>query len=71
MIVKPNVPVFVHDFLQAVIDSVLVMHNIEHDYAVVMETAFFFEDEQIIGNLMLLPETQSLKLLVKGFKSNV
>ncbi|HOV08758.1 MAG: Chemotaxis protein CheA [Spirochaetes bacterium ADurb.Bin218] len=71
MIVKPNVPVFVHDFLQAVIDSVLVMHNIEHDYAVVMETAFFFEDEQIIGNLMLLPETESLKLLVKGFKSNV
>ncbi len=71
MVVKPNVPIFVHDFLQSVIDSVLVMHNIEHDYAIVMETAFYFEDDQVMGNLMILPETESLKLLVKGFKSNV
>ncbi|HOP30036.1 MAG TPA: chemotaxis protein CheW [Spirochaetota bacterium] len=71
MIVKPNVPIFVHDFLQSVVDSVLVMHNIEHDYAIVMETAFYFEDDQVMGNLMILPETESLKLLVKGFKSNV
>lgn len=71
MIVKPNVPIFVHDFLQSVIDSVLVMHNIEHDYAIVMETAFYFEDDQVMGNLMILPETESLKSLVKGFKSNV
>lgn len=71
MVVKPNVPIFVHDFLQSVIDSVLVMHNIEHDYAIVMETAFYFENDQVMGNLMILPETESLKLLVKGFKSNV
>jgi len=71
LVVKPNVPVFVHDFLQSVIDSVLVMHNIEHDYAIVMETAFYFEDDQVMGNLMILPETESLKILVKGFKSNV
>jgi chemotaxis protein CheC len=71
MVVKPNVPIFVHDFLQSVIDSVLVMHNIEHDYAIVMETAFYFEDDQVMGNLMILPETESLKSLVKGFKSNV
>jgi hypothetical protein len=71
MVVKPNVPVFVHDFLQSVIDSVLIMHNIEHDYAIVMETAFYFENDQVMGNLMILPETDSLKVLVKGFKSNV
>ncbi len=71
MVVKPNVPIFVHDFLQSVIDSVLVMHNIEHDYAIVMETAFYFENDQVMGSLMILPETESLKLLVKGFKSNV
>jgi two-component system chemotaxis sensor kinase CheA len=71
MVVKPNVPTFVHDFLQSVIDSVLIMHNIEHDYAIVMETAFYFENDQVMGNLMILPETDSLKVLVKGFKSNV
>ena len=71
MVVKPNVPVFVHDYLQSVMDTVLIMHNIEHDYAIVMETAFYFENDQVMGNLMLLPETHSLKVLVKGFKSNV
>jgi hypothetical protein len=47
------------------------MHTIEHDYAIVMETAFYFENDQVVGNLMILPETESLKVLVKGFKSNV
>lgn len=71
MVVKPNVPTFVHDYLQSVMDTVLIMHNIEHDYAIVMETAFYFENDQVMGNLMILPETESLKVLVKGFKSNV
>ncbi len=71
MVVKPNVPTFVHDYLQSVMDTVLIMHNIEHDYAILMETAFYFEDDQIMGNLMILPETASMKVLVKGFKTNV
>jgi two-component system chemotaxis sensor kinase CheA len=71
MVVKPNVPTFVHDYLQSVMDTVLILHNIEHDYAIVMETAFYFENDQVMGNLMILPETDSLKVLVKGFKSNV
>jgi two-component system chemotaxis sensor kinase CheA len=71
MVVKPNVPTFVHDYLQSVMDSILIMHTIEHDYAIVMETAFYFENDQVVGNLMILPETESLKVLVKGFKSNV
>jgi len=71
MVVKPNVPIFVHDYLQSVMDTVLIMHNIEHDYAIVMDTAFYFENDQVMGNLMILPESDSLKVLVKGFKSNV
>ncbi len=71
LIVKPNVPTFVHDYLQSVVDSILVMHNIEHDYAIVMDTAFYFEDDRVMGNLMILPEAESLKLLVSGIKANV
>jgi hypothetical protein len=50
---------------------VLVVQNIKHDYAIVMETAFYFEDDQIVGDLMILPDTESLKVLVNGFKCNV
>lgn len=71
LVVKPNVPTFVHDYLQSVMDSVLVMYNLQDDYAIVMETAFYFEDDKIMGNLLILPEADSLKTLVKGVRSNV
>ncbi len=71
LMVKPDVPTFVHDYLQSVVDSVLVLHNLQHDYAIVMETAFYFEDDKVMGNLLLLPEADSLKILVKGIRSNI
>ena len=71
LVVKPNVPTFVHDYLQSVMDSVLVLHNLQDDYAIVMETAFYFEDDKVMGNLLILPETDSLKTLVHGVRSNL
>lgn len=71
LVVKPNVPTFVHDFLQSIVDTILVMHNIDHEYAIVMETAFYFEDDRVVGNLMILPEAESLKILVSRIKNNV
>ena len=71
LVVKPNVPTFVHDFLQSIIDSILVMHNMQNEYAIVMETAFYFEDDRVVGNLMIMPEAESLKNLVSGIKKNV
>ncbi len=70
LIVKPNVPIFVHDYLQSVMDSILVMQNMAHEYAIVMETAFYFEDDQVMGNLMILPEAESLKVLVDRMRTN-
>jgi hypothetical protein len=61
----------VRDYLEAIIDSILVMHNIQDDYAIVMDTAFYFEDDNIVGNLMLLPEANSLKMVVENLKANV
>ena len=71
MLIKPNVPTFINDHLQSIIDTVLVVQNIRHDYAIVMETAFYFEDDQVVGDLMMFPDTDSLKVLVNGFKCNV
>ena len=70
MLIKPNVPVFVNDYLQSIIDTVIVVQNIKHDYAIVMETDFYFEDDQVVADLMILPDTESLKVLVNGFKCN-
>ncbi len=71
LVIKPGLPIIVHDYLQSVIDSILVMHNIKNDYAIVMDTAFYYENDKIIGNLLLLPESESLKRIVERLRENV
>ena len=71
LVIRPGVPSMVHDYLQSVIDSILVIHNMVSDYAIVMDTAFYFEDDKIIGNLLLIPEADSLKTIVQRMRSNV
>ncbi len=71
LVIKPGLPTIVHDYLQSVIDSILVMHNIKNDYAIVMDTAFYYENDKIIGNLLLLPEAESLKRIVERLRGNV
>ena len=70
LVIKPSVPTIVHDYMQSVIDSILVMHNMTNDYAIIMDTAFYFEDDNIIGNLLLLPEAESLKILVSRLRAH-
>jgi chemotaxis protein CheC len=69
--IKPGIPTIVHDFMQSVIDSILVLHSMMDEYAIVMDTAFYYENDQIIGNLLLLPEAESLKIMLERMKSYV
>jgi two-component system chemotaxis sensor kinase CheA len=71
LVIRAGLPTIVHDFLQSVIDSILVLHNMLSDYAIVMDTAFYFENDKIIGNLLLLPEADSLKIIVERMRSHV
>ncbi len=71
LVIRAGLPTIVHDYLQSVIDSILVLHNMLSDYAVIMDTAFFFENDKIIGNLLLLPEADSLKIIVERMRTNV
>ncbi len=67
--IKPDVPLIVHDFMQSVMDSILATHNMMSDYAIVMDTAFYFENDKIIGNLLLLPDTDSMKVIVERLRT--
>ncbi|MBN1532496.1 MAG: chemotaxis protein CheW [Spirochaetes bacterium] len=69
-VIKPGLPTIVHDYMQSIIDSILVMHNMVNDYAVVMDTTFYFEGDQIIGHLLYLPEAESLKIIIDKLRVN-
>jgi two-component system, chemotaxis family, sensor kinase CheA len=71
LVIRAGLPTIVHDYLQSVIDSILVLHNMLNDYAIVMDTAFYFENDRIIGNLLLLPEAESMKIMLERMRSNV
>jgi len=66
--IKPDVPVIVHDYMQSIMDSIIVKYNINNDYAIIMDTAFYFENDQVIGNLLLLPEADSMKAMVEKLR---
>ncbi len=68
MALKPTVPTVIHDYMQATLDSILVVHNIVNDYALVMETDFFYGDDRVIGNLLILPDVDSLKIIVNKLR---
>ncbi len=67
--IKPDVPVIVHDYMQSIMDSIIVKYNINNDYAIIMDTAFYFENDQVIGNLLLLPEADSMKDMVEKLRT--
>ncbi|PKL38053.1 MAG: hypothetical protein CVV44_12865 [Spirochaetae bacterium HGW-Spirochaetae-1] len=67
--IKPEVPTIVHDYMQSIMDSILIKYNMTSDYAIIMDTAFYFENDQVIGNLLLLPETNSMKRMVDKLRS--
>ncbi len=66
--IKPTVPTVVHDFMQSILDSILVLHNISNDYVLVMDTEFYYQNDRVIGKLMVLPETESLKKIVERLR---
>ncbi len=62
--IKPDVPTVVHDYMQSIIDSLLVLHNIRNDYALIMDTIFYYQDDRVMGELLIMPEPESLKKIV-------
>ena len=70
LLLKPNIPSIVHDYMQSVIDSILVEHNMKNENTIVMDTSFYFEDDRVAGNLLMLPDTDSMKKLLEGIREN-
>ncbi len=60
----PDVPAIRRDFMQSIMDSILAVYNTHNDYALIMDTEFYYQDDRVMGNLLILPETESLRSLV-------
>jgi len=62
----PSVPVLSFDMAGAVIDYVLIELGEVSDMALMVETEFFGEDEKISGQFFLLPDPDSLRIILKA-----
>lgn len=62
----PSVPVLSFDMAGAVIDYVLIELGEVGDLALMVETEFFGEDEKISGQFFLLPDPESLKIILNA-----
>jgi len=64
LVIMPDVPAIRRDFMQSIMDSILAVYNTHNDYALIMDTEFYYQDDRVMGNLLILPETESLRSLV-------
>ncbi len=62
----PSVPVLSFDMAGAVIDYALIELGKVGDLALVVETDFFGEEEKINGQFFLLPDPESLKIILNA-----
>jgi two-component system chemotaxis sensor kinase CheA len=69
LVIMPSVPAMVNDYIQSILDSILVLHNMKNDYALIMDTVFYYEDDRIMANLLILPDSESLKTLVSNLRN--
>lgn len=69
MAIKPTVPSVVHDYMQSILDSILSFHTAENEYALVMDTEFFHQDDRVIGKLLIMPTTSSLATIVERLRN--
>ncbi|MDH7552501.1 MAG: chemotaxis protein CheW [Spirochaetota bacterium] len=69
MAIKPTVPSVVHDYMQSILDSILAFHTAENEYALVMDTEFFHQDDRVIGKLLIMPTTSSLATIVERLRN--
>ncbi|MFH0975496.1 MAG: chemotaxis protein CheW [Spirochaetota bacterium] len=66
--IRPDIPTIIHDYIQSTIDSILIQNNITGDYALSMNTYFYYHDDRVLGKLLILSEADSLKKMVKKLK---
>ena len=66
--IRPDIPTIIHDYIQSTIDSILIQNNIAGDYALSMNTYFYYHDDRVLGKLLILSETESLKRMIKKLK---
>jgi len=69
LVIMPSVPAMVNDYIQSILDSILVLHNMKNEYALIMDTVFYYEDDRIMANLLILPDSESLKTLVSNLRN--
>ncbi|MGE5557392.1 MAG: chemotaxis protein CheC [Bacillota bacterium] len=66
LIMLPSVPALARDMAGAILDIVLIRLGQAGDYALVIETTFNAEGNQINGHFFLIPEPGSLSMLLKA-----
>ena len=63
---EPSVPALAVDMAAAILGEVLQQIGEISDYALVIENIFIEQEKQIKGHFFLLPEPQSLEILLKS-----
>jgi chemotaxis protein CheC len=66
LVLLPSVPSFAYDMAGSIVDAVLIEVGKVSDAALVVETVFKGTDNRIIGHVFLIPDPNSLAVILKA-----
>ncbi|MDY6932658.1 MAG: chemotaxis protein CheW [Spirochaetota bacterium] len=67
--IRPSVPSVVHDFIQSTMNSILVENKISGDYSLLMDTEFYFDDDDsVLGKMLVFMDTEALKKIIEDMR---
>ncbi len=64
MTLIPSVPSIAYDMAGAIVDTLLIEQGLTDDLALLIETEFFEKDQKISGHFFLLPDPESVSLVI-------
>ncbi len=70
MSILPTVPIIIQGGMAEIISKILPQENLNDGYALLMETDFYYQDDQVVGHLLILPDVSSIKKLVENLRED-
>lgn len=64
MTLIPTVPAIAYDMAGAIVDGLLIEQGIASDLALLIETEFFEKGDRITGHFLLVPDPESVSLVI-------
>jgi two-component system chemotaxis sensor kinase CheA len=65
-----EVPHLMHSKMSSVMEEVVKDYGLKNEYSLTMDTEFYYEDDRVMGHLLVLPKVASLRKIIDNLRND-